>query len=147
MKLHTLKPAPGSSKDTIRKGRGTATGRGKTAGRGQDGQKSRSGGGVRIGFEGGQMPLTRRLPKRGFSNYRFKTEYAAINVDKLNAFEKGSVVTLEALKEKGIVKNKYNIVKILGEGDLNVAVTVKVDKLSKSAYDKIIAAGGKIEEV
>ncbi len=82
------------------------------------------------------MPLTRRLPKRGFSNYRFKTEYAAINVDKLNAFEKGSVVTLEALKEKGIVKNKYNIVKILGEGDLNVAVTVKVDKLSKSAYDK-----------
>ncbi len=147
MKLHTLKPAPGSSKDTIRKGRGTATGRGKTAGRGQDGQKSRSGGGVRIGFEGGQMPLTRRVPKRGFSNYRFKTEYATINIDKLNVFEKNSVVTLEALKEKRIVKNKYDLVKILGEGDLNVALTVKVDKLSKSAYDKIIAAGGKIEEI
>ena len=147
MKLHTLKPAPGSSKDTIRKGRGTATGRGKTAGRGQDGQKSRSGGGVRIGFEGGQMPLTRRVPKRGFSNYRFKTEYATINIDKLNVFEKNSVVTLEALKEKRIVKGKYDLVKILGEGDLNVALTVKVDKLSKSAYDKIIAAGGKIEEI
>ena len=147
MKLHTLKPAPGASKDTIRKGRGTATGRGKTAGRGQDGQKSRSGGGVRIGFEGGQMPLTRRVPKRGFSNYRFKTEYATINIDKLNVFEKNSVVTLEALKEKRIVKGKYDLVKILGEGDLNVALTVKVDKLSKSAYDKIIAAGGKIEEV
>lgn len=147
MKLHTLKPAPGSTRDTIRKGRGTATGQGKTGGRGQDGQKSRSGGGVRIGFEGGQMPLTRRVPKRGFSNYRFKTDYVAINVDKLNAFEKGSIVTRETLIEKGIIKSKYNIIKLLGEGDLNVALTVKVDKFSKSAYDKIVAAGGKIEEI
>jgi large subunit ribosomal protein L15 len=147
MKLHTLKPAPGSTRDTIRKGRGTATGQGKTGGRGQDGQKSRTGGGVRIGFEGGQMPLTRRVPKRGFSNDRFKVEYIALNVEKLNVFEKGSIVTRESLIEKGIVKNKYKIVKILGEGDLNVALTVKVDKLSKSACDKIVAAGGKIEEI
>jgi len=147
MKLHTLKPAPGSTRDTIRKGRGTSTGQGKTAGRGQDGQKSRSGGGVRIGFEGGQMPLTRRVPKRGFSNDRFKIEYFAFNVDKLNVFESGSIVTRDALVEKGIVKNKYKIIKVLGEGDLNVALTVKVDKFSKSAYDKIVAAGGKIEEI
>lgn len=147
MKLHTLKPAQGSTRDTIRKGRGTATGQGKTGGRGQDGQKSRSGGGVRIGFEGGQMPLTRRVPKRGFSNDRFKIEYVAINVDKLNGFEKDSIVTREALIEKGIIKSKYKIIKILGEGDLNVALTVKVDKFSKSAYDKIVAAGGKIEEI
>ena len=147
MKLHTLKPAPGSSRDSIRKGRGTATGRGKTAGRGQDGQKSRSGGGVRIGFEGGQMPLTRRVPKRGFSNYKFKLHYAVLNLDKLNAFKKGSVVTVDSLKEQGIIKNKYDMVKILGDGELNVALTVKVDKVSKSAAEKIVAAGGKIEEI
>lgn len=147
MKLSTLKPAPGSNRDSIRKGRGTATGRGKTGGRGQDGQKSRSGGGVRLAFEGGQMPLTRRVPKRGFSNYKFKKEYAVINVDRLNAFETGSVVTTDALKEKKIIKNKYNMVKILGEGELGVSLTVKVDKISKTAYDKIVAAGGKIEEI
>lgn len=147
MKLHTLKPAPGSTRDTIRKGRGTATGRGKTAGRGQTGQNSRSGGGVRPGFEGGQMPLTRRVPKRGFSNYYFKKEYATLNVEKLNVLEEGTVVTLETLKEAKLIKNKYNLVKILGEGDLTVALTVKVDKVSKTAAEKIVAAGGKIEEI
>ncbi len=147
LKLHNLSPAPGSKRDPIRKGRGTATGRGKTAGRGQDGQKSRSGGGVRPGFEGGQMPLTRRVPKRGFSNYRFKKEYAVINLDRLEVFEAGSVVTIDSLKEMGIIKNKYEMVKILGEGEINVALTVKVDKVSASAAEKITAAGGKIEAV
>lgn len=147
MRLHTLKPAPGSTKEAIRKGRGTATGRGKTAGRGQDGQKGRSGGGVRPGFEGGQMPLTRRVPKRGFSNYYFKKEYAVINVEQLNAFEKNSEVNLQSLKEKGIIKNKYNLVKILGEGNVNVPLIVKVDKMSDSAKEKVLAAGGKIEEI
>ena len=147
MRLHTLKPAEGSTSKPIRKGRGTATGRGKTAGRGQDGQKSRSGGGVRIGFEGGQMPLSRRLPKRGFNNKRFRDEYVAINVDALNKFEAGSTVTIESLKENGIIKNKYNAVKILGNGDLKVALTVKVDMISKGACEKIAQAGGKIEEI
>ena len=99
MRLHTLKAPEGSNRKPIRKGRGTATGRGKTAGRGQDGQKSRSGGGVRLGFEGGQMPLTRRVPKRGFTNDRFKKEVAAINIEKLNSLKAGTVVTLEELKD------------------------------------------------
>ena len=145
MRLHELKPAEGSTRKTIRKGRGTATGRGKTAGRGQDGQKSRSGGGVRPGFEGGQMPLTRRVPKRGFSNYPFKKDVAVINVEKLDAIEKDSVVTLELLKELGMVKNKYEYVKILGEGELSTPLTVKVYKVSKTAAEKIEAAGGKVE--
>ncbi len=147
MKLHTLKPAPGSKTDPKRKGRGTGSGQGKTAGRGQDGQKSRSGGGVRIGFEGGQMPLTRRVPKRGFSNHKFKNIYAIVNVEALNAFDKDSLVTLEALKEKGIVKNKHDSVKILGEGELKKALNVKVAKVSDSARQKIEAAGGKVEEL
>lgn len=145
MRLHELKPAEGSTRKTIRKGRGTATGRGKTAGRGQDGQKSRSGGGVRPGFEGGQMPLTRRVPKRGFSNYPFKKEFAVVNLDKLNKIEKDSVVTNDLLKELGMVKNKYEYVKVLGEGEITVPLTVKVDKVSKSAKEKIEAAGGKVE--
>lgn len=147
MKLNTLSPAPGSKKDPIRKGRGTATGRGKTGGRGQDGQKSRSGGGVRPGFEGGQMPLTRRVPKRGFSNARFKKEYAIVNLDKLECFEAGSVITLEALKEAGYVKNKYNAVKVLAGGELTKALTVKVNMISEAAAAKITAVGGKIEEI
>ncbi len=145
MRLHELKPAEGSTRKTIRKGRGTATGRGKTGGRGQDGQKSRSGGGVRPGFEGGQMPLTRRVPKRGFSNYPFKKEFAVVNLDKLNKIEKDSVVTNDLLKELGMVKNKYEYVKVLGEGEITVPLTVKVDKVSKSAKEKIEAAGGKVE--
>ena len=145
MRLHDLKPAPGSTREKIRKGRGTATGRGKTGGRGQDGQKSRSGGGVRIGFEGGQMPLTRRVPKRGFSNYPFKVEYAVVNVERLNVLENGTVVTNELLKELGMVKNKYNNVKILGNGELEKALTVKVNKVTKKAAEKIVAAGGSVE--
>ena len=147
MRLHDLKPNPGAKHRRKRLGCGESSGHGKTSGKGHKGQNARSGVSRDPAFEGGQMPLTRRVPKRGFSNYRFKTEYATINIDKLNVFEKNSVVTLEALKEKRIVKGKYDLVKILGEGDLNVALTVKVDKLSKSAYDKIIAAGGKIEEI
>jgi len=145
MRLHDLKAAQGSTRKPIRKGRGTATGRGKTAGRGQDGQKSRSGGGVRIGFEGGQMPLTRRVPKRGFSNYHFKKKFAIVNVERLNEIKEGTVVTNELLKELGMVKNKEENIKILGNGELKVALTVKVDKVSESAKEKIVSAGGKVE--
>lgn len=145
MKLHTLRPAEGSRKNTKRKGRGTATGQGKTAGRGQDGQKSRSGGGVRIGFEGGQMPLARRMPKRGFSNYPFKKEYAIINVSELNVFEADTVVTPELLLEYGFVSKLKDGIKILGNGEIEKALTVKVNKISKSAAEKITAAGGKVE--
>ncbi|MGL6293162.1 50S ribosomal protein L15 [Eubacterium aggregans] len=147
MKLHTLKPAEGSRKDTKRKGRGTATGQGKTAGRGQDGQKSRSGGGVRLGFEGGQMPLARRLPKRGFSNYPFKKGYSIVNVGELNAFEENTVITPELLMEYGFVRKLKDGVKILGEGDVEKALTLKINKISKSAEEKIIAHGGKVEVI
>lgn len=147
MRLHELKPAVGSTKNKKRKGRGTGTGLGKTAGRGQDGQNSRSGGGVRIGFEGGQMPLTRRLPKRGFSNARFKTEYAIINVEDLNVFENNTIVTPELLKESGLVKKMMDGIKILGNGDLKVSLTVKANKVSKSAEEKIVSAGGKVEVI
>jgi large subunit ribosomal protein L15 len=146
MELSNLRPADGSKHSKYRKGRGHASGNGKTAGYGHKGQKARSGA-PRPGFEGGQMPLTRRVPKRGFSNYRFKKEYAVINVDRLEVFEAGSVVTIDSLKEMGIIKNKYEMVKILGEGEINVALTVKVDKVSESAAQKITAAGGKIEAV
>lgn len=147
MRLHTLKAAPGSNRKPVRKGRGTATGQGKTAGRGQTGQKSRSGGGVRLGFEGGQMPLTRRVPKRGFSNHIFKKEVVGVNLEKLDGFKAGEIVSLETLKEKDIIKNKVEYVKILGGGEINVALTIKGIKVSKSAGEKIIAAGGKVEEI
>ncbi len=147
MRLYELKPAEGSKSKKVRKGRGTATGLGKTAGRGQDGQKSRSGGKVRVGFEGGQMPLARRLPKRGFTNKRFKTEYAVVNVEQLNKFEKGATVDEAVLREAGMIKNDYDGVKILGRGELNVSLTVKANKISKSAVEKIEAAGGKAEVV
>ena len=147
MKLQNLTPAEGSRKDTKRNGRGTATGQGKTAGRGQDGQKSRSGGGVRLGFEGGQMPLARRLPKRGFSNYPFKKEYAIVNVGELNAFEENTVITPELLMEYGFVRKLKDGVKILGEGDVEKALTLKINKISKSAEEKIIAHGGKVEVI
>jgi large subunit ribosomal protein L15 len=147
MKLYSLKPAQGSTKNEIRKGRGTGSGRGKTGGRGQDGQKSRSGGGVRPGFEGGQMPLTRRVPKRGFSNYRFKKEYATVSLERLSIFEANSDVTIDALKEKGLVKKKEKLVKILGNGEITTPLNVTVSKLTKSAKEKIIAAGGKVEEI
>lgn len=147
MKLHTLKPAPGTNKDTKRKGRGTATGQGKTAGRGQDGQKSRSGGGVRVGFEGGQMPLARRLPKRGFSNARFKKDIAIINVAALDSFDADTVVTPELLLETGKVRKSKDGIKVLGEGEITKALTVKAQKISKTAEEKIVAAGGKVEVI
>ncbi|MEA5096809.1 MULTISPECIES: 50S ribosomal protein L15 [Sedimentibacter] len=146
MKLHELKPSPGSSKNRKRLGRGTATGQGKTAGRGMNGQKSRSGGGVRPGFEGGQMPLYRRLPKRGFTNV-FGTVFAEINVEVLNQFEDGAEVTPEVLKSEGIVKKQLDGIKILGNGELAKKLTVKAHKFSKSAVEKIEAAGGKAEVI
>ncbi|APC42326.1 MULTISPECIES: 50S ribosomal protein L15 [Clostridium] len=146
MKLHELKPAEGSKKSPKRIGRGTASGWGKTAGRGQDGQNSRSGGGTRPGFEGGQMPLYRRLPKRGFTNI-FAKQYSCINVDRLNVFEDGTEVTQELLVEKRIVRKIHDGVKILGNGNLEKNLTVKVSKLSKAAAEKITAAGGKVEVI
>lgn len=146
MKLHELKPAEGSKKSPKRIGRGTATGWGKTAGRGQDGQNSRSGGGTRPGFEGGQMPLYRRLPKRGFTNI-FAKQYSCINVDRLNVFADGTEVTQELLVEKRIVRKIHDGVKILGNGNLEKNLTVKVSKLSKAAAEKITAAGGKVEVI
>lgn len=147
MRLHELRPAEGSTRKEKRKGRGTASGQGKTAGRGQDGQKSRSGGGVRIGFEGGQMPLARRLPKRGFSNARFKKDYAIVNVEDLNIFENNTEVTPELLIECGLVRKLLSGVKILGDGELSVSLTVKASKISKSAEEKIVSAGGKVEVI
>ncbi len=144
MKLHELKPAPGSRKSRKRVGRGIAAGQGKTAGRGTKGQKARAGGGVRPGFEGGQNPLYRRLPKRGFTNPNRK-EYAVINVEDLNRFEEGTVVTPELLKEKGVVKNLKDGLKVLGDGDLKVKLTVKAHKFSRTAEEKIAAAGGATE--
>ena len=146
MKLHELKPNPGSIKNKKRLGRGTATGQGKTAGRGQDGQNSRAGGGTRPGFEGGQMPLYRRIPKRGFTNI-FATNYSEINIDTLNRFEDGAEVTPEMLKELGIVKKQLDGVKVLGRGELQKKLTVKAHKFSKSAIEKIEAAGGKVEVI
>ncbi len=146
MKLHELRKAEGSTKNRKRRGRGTATGQGKTSGRGMNGQKSRSGGGVRLGFEGGQMPLYRRIPKRGFTNI-WGTVYTAINVDDLNKFEAGTVITQEVLEDAGIVKQVKDGIKILGNGNLDKALTVKANKFSKTAIEKIEAAGGKAEVI
>ena len=144
MKLNELRSVPGATNAPKRKGRGTSTGQGKTAGRGMNGQKSRSGGGVRLGFEGGQMPLYRRIPKRGFTNL-FGTEYTAINVEELNRFEAGTEVTPELIIEAGMAKQVKDGIKILGNGTLEKALTVKAQKFSKSAIEKIEAAGGKAE--
>ncbi|NLD10580.1 50S ribosomal protein L15 [Aminicella lysinilytica] len=146
MKLHELKAPVGSNSNRKRRGRGTATGQGKTSGRGMNGQKSRSGGGVRLGFEGGQMPLYRRLPKRGFTNI-FGTEYTIVNVKDLNRFEAGTVVTPELLAEAGMIKQVKDGVKILGDGELKNNITVKANKFSKTAIEKIEAAGGKAEVI
>ena len=146
MKLHELKPNPGSVKKRKRLGRGTASGQGKTAGRGMNGQGSRSGGGTRPGFEGGNMPLYRRLPKRGFTNI-FGTQYAELNVEDLNQFEDGAEITPELLKSEGILKKQLDGVKILGNGELEKKLTVKAHKFSKSAVEKIEAAGGKAEVI
>ena len=146
MKLHELRAVPGATRAPKRKGRGHATGNGTTAGRGMNGQKSRSGGGVRPGFEGGQMPLYRRIPKRGFTNIWAK-EYAICNVEDLNKFEAGAVVTAEMMQEAGIINKLYDGVKVLGNGTLNVALTVQATKFTKSAIEKIEAAGGKAEVI
>lgn len=146
MKLHELKAVPGATKAPKRKGRGTATGQGKTAGRGMNGQKSRSGGGVRPGFEGGQMPLYRRIPKRGFTNI-WRTEYTTLNVEDLNRFEAGTVVTPELLKEVGMAKQVRDGIKILGNGNIEKNLTVQAHKFSKTAAEKIEAAGGKAEVI
>ena len=146
MKLHELSPAPGSNKNSYRKGRGAGSGNGKTAGKGHKGQNARSGGGVRPGFEGGQMPLARRLPKRGFNNI-FAVKYAAVNVSKLNQFEDGAVVDAQALKEAGIVKKAMDGIKILGNGEISKKLTVKAAKFTTSAKEKIEQAGGKAEVI
>ena len=146
MKLHELSPVEGSKKSVKRIGRGHGSGQGKTAGRGHKGQKARSGGGVRPGFEGGQMPMQRRLPKRGFNNIFAKT-IVAVNVGSLNKFEDGAVVDTQALIDAGLVKNSFDAIKILGNGNLTKKLEVKVAAYSASAKEKIEAAGGKAEVV
>ncbi len=145
MKLHELKPAQ-KSRDNKRKGRGIGSGLGKTAGKGHKGQKARSGGGVRVGFEGGQMPLYRRIPKIGFTNI-FRKEYAIVNIKDLDVFENGTEVTPELLKEVGLIKAMKNGVKILGNGELTKQLTVKAHKFSKTAAESITASGGKVEVI
>lgn len=144
MKLHELAPAPGSTKAPKRLGRGTGSGVGKTSGKGHKGQNARSGGGVRPGFEGGQMPLSRRLPKRGFTNIWAK-EYAVVNLSDLSKFKDGDTVNAQTLIEKGVIKKPLDGVKILGNGEISAKLNVSVAKASKSAAEKIEAAGGKIE--
>ena len=144
MKLHDLKPAEGATTARKRLGRGTGSGLGKTSGKGHKGAKARSGGGKRPGFEGGQMPLTMRLPKRGFTN-KWRVEYATVNVDRLNIFEDGAVVSPVELIQAGILKNVQDGVKILGNGEITKKLTVQANKFTASAKEKIEAAGGKVE--
>ena len=144
MKLHELSPAAGSVKAAWRKGRGPGSGNGKTAGKGHKGQNARSGGGVRPGFEGGQLPLYRKLPKRGFHN-KFGKEYAIVNVSELNKFRKGTVVTIDTLIKAGIVGKACDGLKVLGNGEIKKAITVEAKVFSATAKEKIEAAGGKAE--
>jgi len=147
MNINDLKPNPGAKKNRKRVGRGTGSGNGTTAGRGMNGQWSRSGGGVRPGFEGGQMPLQRRLPKRGFNNI-FKKEYALVNVGDVDAiFEAGSVITIDMLLESGLIKKQLDGVKVLANGEVTKAFTIQANKFSKAAAEKIEAAGGKAEVI
>ena len=147
MKLHELSPAAGSSKSAWRKGRGPGSGNGKTGGRGHKGQNARTGGSVRPGFEGGQIPLYRRLPKRGFTNDLFKKEYAIINVEALDKFNDGETVSIETLVEQGIVKKELCGLKVLGRGEITKKLTVKAAIFSAGAKEKIEAAGGKAEVI
>lgn len=147
MKLHTMYAQDGATKTRKRVGRGTGSGLGKTSGKGHKGQNARSGGGVRPGFEGGQLPLFRRLPKRGFTNAMFKTTYAVLNLDDLNKFEENTEITPELLKEMGILKNQLNGVKILGNGTLEKKLTVKANQFSKKAKEEIEKLGGKAEVI
>lgn len=146
MKLHELKPAEGSRRDRNRVGRGSSSGNGKTAGRGQKGQKARSGGGVRLGFEGGQQPLFRRIPKRGFTNINRK-DYAIVNLETLNRFEEGTEVTPALLVESGVVKDEKSGIKVLGNGNVEKKLTVKAHKFSEAAQKAIEAAGGTFEVI
>ncbi|MUV38102.1 50S ribosomal protein L15 [Lentibacillus sp. JNUCC-1] len=146
MKLHELKAAEGSRKNRNRVGRGMSSGNGKTSGRGHKGQKARSGGGTRVGFEGGQMPLFQRLPKRGFTNIH-RTEFAIVNLDALNRFEDGTEITPELLLEEGVVSKLKSGIKVLGKGTVEKKVTVKAHKFSASAKQAIEAAGGKTEVI
>jgi large subunit ribosomal protein L15 len=146
MKLHDLAPAPGSKKERTRVGRGLGSGLGKTAGKGHKGQNARAGGGVRPGFEGGQMPIYRRLPKRGFYN-KFGKEYTEVNVWELNRFEAGTVVDPVLLVEAGVIKNVRGGIRILGNGELEKSLTVRANGFTKSAMEKIQAAGGKVEVI
>jgi large subunit ribosomal protein L15 len=146
MKLHELKPAEGSTHSPKRVGRGVGSGWGKTAGRGNKGHNARSGGGVRPGFEGGQMPLHRRLPKRGFTNI-FKKVFAVVNVGDLSRFEQGAVVDQASLLRSGLVKGRQDGIKLLGQGDIDIALTVKLNAVSRSAKAKIEAAGGTVEVI
>jgi large subunit ribosomal protein L15 len=147
MRLDELKAVPGSRKQPKRKGRGPGTGNGKTAGRGHKGQNARSGGGVRPGFEGGQMPLYRRIPKRGFNNKRFAQKYSEVNVGQLNCFDDDMIVTAELLEKAGLIRNIGDKVAVLGKGDLKKKLTVRAARFSASASEKIEAAGGKVEVV
>ena len=146
MRLHELSPVPGSTKEAKRKGRGHGSGNGKTAGKGHKGQNARSGGGVRPGFEGGQMPLYRRLPKRGFTNIFAKT-YTEVKVSALNIFEDGTEVTAEVLKNAGVIKKINDGITVLGNGEITKKLTVKAAKFTQSAKSKIEAAGGKAEVI
>ena len=147
MKLHELQRNIGATHEKKRVGRGSGSGLGKTSGRGQKGQKARSGGGVNPVFEGGQLPLYRRIPKRGFKNAMFKTRYAVINVEELNVFEDGTVVSPALLKEAGIIKNQLDGVKVLGNGKLEKKLTIQANKFSTSALDKIKESGSKAEVI
>ncbi len=147
MELHDLKPAEGSKKKKRRKGRGIGSGKGKTAGKGHKGQKARSGKPLRPTFEGGQTPYFKRFPKRGFSNHDFKTEYAVVNVKDLNRFDAGSEIGAEELKAANLITDFKDGLKILGDGEINIDLTVKANKFSQSAVEKIEAAGGKIEVI
>ena len=147
MKLHELSPAPNSTKSTKRLGRGIGSGTGKTSGKGEKGQNARSGGGVRPGFEGGQLPLSRRLAKRGFNNYNFRTVYSTVNVGDLNKFEDGTVVDIALLKEVGLINKELDGVKVLGNGERTKKLTVKVKAFTKTAKEKIENIGGKTEVI
>ena len=147
MKLNELRPAEGSVQERYRKGRGPGSGNGKTAGKGHKGQNARSGGGVRPGFEGGQFPIYRQLPKRGFNNTRFATVYATINVSDLNRFEDGAIVDIQTLLDARVIRKAQDGLKVLGNGEITKKLTVKAAKFSAAAKEKIEAAGGSCEEV
>ena len=147
MKLNELRPAEGSTRESFRVGRGPGSGNGKTAGKGHKGQNARSGGGVRPGFEGGQFPIYRQLPKRGFNNKRFATVYATVNVSELNRFEDGAIVDIQTLLDARVIRKAQDGLKVLGNGELTKKLTVKAAKFSAAAKEKIEAAGGSCEEV